>query len=144
MREIRDFMRNGITTVAGPSGVGKSSIINACQDFVTMETGALSRKLERGRHTTRHSELLYVEKDTYIMDTPGFSSLFVLGEREDEVWEYFREFPLYADKCRFPDCVHMEEPECGIKAAVAAGKIHPSRYESYRSLYQEVKEKRKY
>lgn len=142
--EVRVFLRNNTTTVAGPSGVGKSSLINACQTSVIMETGNLSRKLERGKHTTRHSELIFVEENTYIMDTPGFSSLFVLEEEKELVKDYFREFGAYAEGCRFPDCVHMEEPDCGVKQAVAEGKIHKSRYESYRNMYEEVKSKRKY
>lgn len=141
---VQEFLKNKTTTVAGPSGVGKSSIINACQNSVTMETGTLSRKLERGKHTTRHSELIFVEEDTYIVDTPGFSSLFVMEEEKELVKDYFREFGQYVGKCRFPDCMHMEEPDCAVKQAVAEGKIHKSRYESYRNLFEEVKNKRKY
>ncbi len=144
LEQVKSFLKNNTTTVAGPSGVGKSSLINACQSTVTMETGDLSRKLERGKHTTRHSELIFVEENTYIMDTPGFSSLFVSEEEKNLVKNYFREFGPYEEGCRFPDCVHMEEPDCGVKRAVAEGKIHKSRYESYRAMFEEVKEKRKY
>lgn len=141
---VRDFLRNKTTTVAGPSGVGKSSLINACQSSVTMETGDLSRKLARGKHTTRHLELIFVEENTYIVDTPGFSSLFLPEEEKEQAKEYFREFGQYAEACRFPDCMHMQEPDCGVKQAVADGKIHKSRYESYQSIFEELKNRRKY
>ncbi len=142
--EVRDFLKGYTTTVAGPSGVGKSSLINCFQSNVTMETGALSRKLERGKHTTRHSELILVEEDTYIMDTPGFSSLFVLEEEKENIKDYFREFAKYAEGCRFPDCMHVNEPDCGVKQAVSDGKIHASRYESYLGIYEEVRQQKKY
>lgn len=142
--KIQEFLRGKTTTVAGPSGVGKSSLINACQKSVIMETGELSRKLERGKHTTRHLELIFVEEDTYIVDTPGFSSLFMPEEEKELVKEYFREFKPYAKECRFPDCMHMQEPDCRVKQAVADGKIHKSRYESYQSMFEEVKNRRKY
>ena len=142
--QLRNLLKNKTTTVAGPSGVGKSSLINACQTSVTMETGDLSRKLERGKHTTRHSELIFVEENTYIVDTPGFSSLFLFEEEEALVKDYFREFGQYDADCRFPDCMHMKEPDCAVKQAVADGKIHKSRYESYRNMFEEIKSRKKY
>ena len=144
LEQLRELLKNKTTTVAGPSGVGKSSLINACQTSVTMETGDLSRKLERGKHTTRHSELIFVEENTYIVDTPGFSSLFLFEEEKELVKDYFREFGRYGADCRFPDCMHMQEPDCAVKQAVADGKIHKSRYESYRNMFEEVKSRRKY
>lgn len=143
LEAVQKILKNRTTTVAGPSGVGKSSLINACQTSVAMETGSLSRKLERGKHTTRHSELIFVEKDTYIMDTPGFSSLFLFEEEEGQVKEYFREFQQYASECRFPDCMHRMEPDCGVKRAVAEGRIHKSRYASYQTMYDEIKSRKK-
>ena len=144
LEQLKCLLKNKTTTVAGPSGVGKSSLINACQTSVTMETGDLSRKLERGKHTTRHSELIFVEENTYIVDTPGFSSLFLFEEKEELVKEYFREFGQYDTDCRFPDCMHIKEPDCAVKQAVAAGKIHKSRYESYRNMFEEIKSRKKY
>ena len=144
LEQLKCLLKNKTTTVAGPSGVGKSSLINACQTSVTMETGDLSRKLERGKHTTRHSELIFVEENTYIVDTPGFSSLFLFEEEKELVKDYFREFGRYDADCRFPDCMHIKEPDCAVKQAVAAGKIHKSRYESYRNMFEEIKSRKKY
>lgn len=144
LEEVKAFLRGKTTTVAGPSGVGKSSLINSFQSHITMETGALSKKLERGKHTTRHSELIPVEKDTYIMDTPGFSSLSAMHEEKETVKDYFREFTEYAEKCRFPDCMHIHEPDCGVKKALSEGLISESRYESYLGLYEEVQAQKKY
>ena len=131
------------TTVAGPSGVGKSSIINRLQPIVLMETGAISEKIERGKHTTRHSELIAIEKDTYIMDTPGFSSLSVEQIEKDDLKYYYREFRQYEEYCRFHGCAHIHEPNCGVKEALQEGKITKERYDSYVLLYEELKQQRK-
>ena len=144
--EIKEILRGKTSTVAGPSGVGKSSIINLLQSDVYMETGNISEKIERGKHTTRHSELISIEKDTYIFDTPGFSSLYVTDMEKEELKTYFPEFAAYEDECKFLGCVHVNEPVCGVKEALKAGKISQSRYENYKLLYEELKEneKRKY
>lgn len=144
MDNVLDFLRGKTTVVAGPSGVGKSSIINRLQNNVEMETGSISEKIERGKHTTRHSELILVEKDTYIMDTPGFSSLFVSDYEKEELKGYFPEFHQYEDECRFQGCVHVHEPDCGVKAAVKQGSISQSRYESYLEIFEEVKNQKRY
>ncbi len=143
---IREALRGKITAVAGPSGVGKSSIINCLQDQVSMETGSISRKIERGKHTTRHSELICVDKDSYIMDTPGFSSLYVSDLEKEELRQYFPEFRHYEGRCRFLGCSHVSEPDCAVKEALAAGEIHPIRYEDYAGIYRELEqqEKRRY
>ena len=133
-----------VTSVAGPSGVGKSSIINCLQPERQMETGAISRKIERGRHTTRHSEIIPIKEQTYIMDTPGFSTLDIPGLEKEDLWWYYPEFEEYEPNCRFKGCSHIGEPDCGVKEAVEAGKISRLRYENYMQLYQELKEQKKY
>lgn len=144
--EIKQILRGKTSTVAGPSGVGKSSIINLLQSEVQMETGNISEKIERGKHTTRHSELIAIEDETYIFDTPGFSSLFVADMEKEELKHYFPEFDQYEDECKFLGCVHVNEPVCGVKEALKNGKISQSRYDNYKLLYDELKEseKRKY
>lgn len=144
MDEIRRCLKGKTTVVAGPSGVGKSSITNALQKDVFMETGEISRKLKRGKHTTRHSQVIPVDKDTCLVDTPGFSSLYLMNMEEQELKSYFPEFHEYEDKCRFQGCRHVHEPQCAVKEAVENHKISRLRYEDYLGLYEELKEKRRY
>ena len=132
------------TAVAGPSGVGKSSLINLLSPEAQMATGEISSKIDRGKHTTRHSELLMIAEHTYIMDTPGFSSLYLEGLEKEELKDFYPEFAEYEQSCRFQGCVHIHEPECGVKSALSEGKISRERYESYVGLYEELKEKRRY
>lgn len=142
--ELKELLRGKTTAIAGPSGVGKSSLINQLQSGVKMETGSISRKIERGKHTTRHSELIVLEEGSYIMDTPGFSSLYV-GDMEKEELKYcFPEFSAYEGKCRFNGCSHTHEPGCAVREAVEEGKIHIMRYEDYTFLYRELQEKKRY
>lgn len=142
---IRDLLRGKTTILAGPSGVGKSSLTNALQPEAAMETGSISEKIERGKHTTRHAELFCVEEDTYLMDTPGFSSMYLEELEAGQLKYYFPEFDGCEEGCRFgADCVHIGEPVCGVKQAVQEKRIASSRYENYRMLYQELKEKRRY
>ena len=110
-----------------------------------METGELSHKIERGKQTTRHTELIRLEEDTYLCDTPGFTSLYVTDIAKEDLRDYFAEFDSYRGCCRFDTCVHLKEPDCAVKAALAAGKISPVRYENYRLIYDELlrQEKRK-
>lgn len=142
--EIRKTLKGKTTTVAGPSGVGKSSLINCLQKNIRMETGDISKKIDRGKHTTRHSELIAVDEDTYIMDTPGFSSLYVNDFRKEELKYYFPEFAAYEGKCKFNGCDHVHEPGCMVKAALTEEKIHMVRYQSYLELYNELKDKRRF
>ncbi len=144
VEEIRKLIKGKTTTVAGPSGVGKSSMINLLQSAVKMQTGVLSDKIDRGKHTTRHSELIPIDEDTYILDTPGFSSLNLFDVSTDTLKDYYYEFEDYAAECRFLDCKHISEPDCGVKKAVENGEVSRLRYENYLTLYRECKEKRKY
>ena len=144
IEEIRRLLLKKTTAIAGPSGVGKSSLINLLQNQVQMETGMISRKIERGKHTTRHSELIAVDADSYIMDTPGFSSLYVNDFEKEELKYYFREFASYEGQCRFQGCDHVHEPGCAVKEALEEGKIHPVRYKNYLEMYTELKEKKRY
>lgn len=144
VEEIRKLIKGKTTTVAGPSGVGKSSMINLLQSAVKMQTGVLSDKIDRGKHTTRHSELIPIDEDTYILDTPGFSSLNLFDVSTDTLKDYYYEFEDYAAECRFLDCKHISEPDCGVKKAVESGEVSRLRYENYLTLYRECKDKRKY
>ena len=144
IEEIREILKGKTTTVAGPSGVGKSSLINLLVPEAKMETGEISHKIDRGRHTTRHSELFYVEADTYIMDTPGFSSLILPDMEKEDLKDCFAEFKDYEDGCRFKGCMHLNEPDCAVKKAVEEGQISLRRYTSYQELFEELKNRRKY
>lgn len=144
LKELRAFLEGKTTTVAGPSGVGKSSLINHLLGEMAMETGSLSAKIDRGKHTTRHSELLRIDQDSFIFDTPGFSSLEVMDLEKEELAAYYEEFVPYEKFCRFGGCSHVTEPVCGIRQAVETGEIPRIRYENYCQLYGELKSKRKY
>ena len=144
IERIRELLLGKTTAVAGPSGVGKSSLINLLQPEACMETGSISRKIARGKHTTRHSELIYIEEGAYIMDTPGFSSLYVNDFEKEELKRYFREFIPFEGYCRFNGCSHVHEPGCAVKQAVEERKIHRTRYENYLEMYRELKEKKRY
>lgn len=142
--KIRALLDGKTTALAGPSGVGKSSLLNILKPDANMETGSVSEKIKRGKHTTRHSELFHVEGNTYLMDTPGFTSLYVNDFDKNELKDYFVEFGEYEEECRFTGCVHINEPDCGVKHALETGKISRIRYENYVDLYNEIKEGKRY
>lgn len=144
LEELRDLLRGKTTTVAGPSGVGKSSLINELLSEQIMETGNISEKIERGKHTTRHTQLMAFEQDSFILDTPGFSSLDLFDLEKEDLSGVYPEFEDYIPECKFRGCSHITEPVCGVKQAVADGKISKLRYENYCLLYQELKNKKKY
>lgn len=144
MEELLPVLKGRTTTVAGPSGVGKSSIINCLAPEVCMETGEISKKIQRGKHTTRHTQLIALGAGTYIMDTPGFSSLALTNMEKEELQGYYPEFARFEEECRFRGCAHIQEPGCGIKAAVQEGLISRIRYGNYVLLYEELKDKKKY
>lgn len=141
---LKALLADKTTTVAGPSGVGKSSLINELQTGVRMQTGAISDKIGRGKHTTRHSEIISIGQDTYIMDTPGFSSMDLPGFEKEDLWTCYPEFVPYEPECRFIGCSHIGEPDCGVKNALAEGKINQVRYDNYVMLYEEMKNIHKY
>lgn len=144
IEELRAVLSGKTTVVAGPSGVGKSSLTNILQGNVRMEVGEISRKIGRGRHTTRHTELIALDHETYFLDTPGFSSLYLQGIEAEELWRYFPEFLPCEPYCRFQGCMHIHEPDCAVKEAVEKGEIPRSRYENYVLLAEELKSIKKY
>ena len=140
--ELRAFLKGTQAALAGPSGVGKSSIANVLLDFEASETGEISRKTLRGKNTTRHVELLAAGGNSYLVDTPGFTSLYLADIEADELRFYYPEFHEYEGKCRFGGCVHRKEPGCAVHKALEDGKISRIRYRNYCELYEELKNRR--
>lgn len=140
---LRERLEDKISVFAGPSGVGKSSIFNKIQNKVIMETGEISKKIERGRHTTRHAELIEITKDSFIVDTPGFSSLDLSFIEIEELQYSFREFTQYLGECKFSTCLHSKESGCKIKEMVEMGRITRSRYDTYIGILQELQKSRR-
>lgn len=140
---LREKIKNNVTVLCGPSGAGKSTLINTLKESYHMETGEVSEKIGRGRHTTRHSELIDVE-DGYIVDTPGFSTLEVTFIEKDDLKYCFPEFEEYNNCCKFRGCLHYKEPNCAVKNAVEEGYINKLRYEFYIRTLEEIMNGRKY
>ena len=141
---LRERISGRNVALAGPSGVGKSTILNNIVGAQSAETGTVSDKTGRGRHTTRHVEIFELGDGTNLYDTPGFTSLYLQDIEPEQLKDYFAEFEPYEGKCRFNGCVHIHEPDCAVKEALAQGKIHNVRYESYIGLYEELKAQKKY
>ncbi len=137
--ELKALLVGKITAFAGNSGVGKSSLLNALGVLGELETGAVSEKIRRGRHTTRHVELLELDGGALVLDTPGFSSFEMPKIRANELENYFAEFAPYIGKCRFRGCAHISEPGCAVLEAVSDGNISKMRHNSYKNLYEEQK-----
>lgn len=135
--EVADALRGKVTVLAGPSGTGKSSLINSLNPEQNLKTGAVSEKIGRGKHTTRHVELLTVAGGL-VADTPGFSSMFLPEMKREELQDYFPEFALYKRECRFSSCLHDKEPDCAVKEALSNKDIFDSRYEHYTLFLKEV------
>lgn len=143
--ELKDTLKDHTTVLAGPSGVGKSSLLNNLKPELQRETGDISRKSSRGKHTTRSVELLEISDETYVLDTPGFSSLDVSFINEPiEVRNYFKEINKYGLECRFQSCLHDKEPNCAIKEYVGIGQINRERYENYLLVLNEIRNIRRY
>ncbi len=135
--DLKDILKDKISVFAGPSGVGKSTMVNKIEEGLNLKTGEISKKLKRGKHTTRHAEIFRLSFGGWVVDTAGFSNLNLEGIDKYNLKEYFIEFKEYND-CRFNSCNHYKEPECGVKEAVENGDISKERYNSYVELYKDL------
>lgn len=141
--ELKNVLNDKISVFTGPSGVGKSTIFNNLQDKVIMATGGISKKVDRGKHTTRHAELIEISRNTYIVDTPGFSTVDLNFIKPEELQYAFREFEDFLGQCKFSSCMHNKEKQCCIKEAVSKGIISVERYNAYIEILQELQENRR-
>ncbi|MCX8129013.1 MAG: ribosome small subunit-dependent GTPase A [Clostridia bacterium] len=142
--ELLKILKGKITVFAGQSGVGKSTILNRLMKSSIMQTGDVSQKIERGKHTTRHAELVELSSGGYIVDTPGFSSFELTEIEHIDLELYYPEFSQFINRCRFTGCSHISEPDCLVKQAVDDNIIDRGRYERYITLYNLLKENRLY
>ncbi|WMI80423.1 ribosome small subunit-dependent GTPase A [Anaerotignum sp. MB30-C6] len=139
MEALQQVLENKISVFAGPSGVGKSSLINATYPGLELNTGEISEKIQRGRHTTRHAELIRISGNSYIVDSPGFTSLFLNHIPSEKLQYYFKEFEPFVHECYYNGCVHINEPDCAVKAEIGR-VIDPMRYERYVTIFQNLKD----
>lgn len=137
-------LKDKTTVFAGPSGVGKSTLLNTIEECFTLETGQVSDKIKRGKHTTRHVELMPLSIGGFVLDTPGFTSLQLDGIEPDELQYYFPEFKPYLGSCKFRGCTHTHEPGCKVRAALDSGDIVKERYEAYETYYKQLKDIRRW
>lgn len=144
IEQLKEITKGKKTAFAGPSGVGKSTIINAIQPDFDLETGEISGKTKRGKHTTRHVEIFKTDYGAMIYDTPGFTSFDILEVEENELQHMYPDISKYAANCRYDDCVHIKEPDCNVLKALEDGKIEKSRYDSYKSQIEEIRKRKKY
>ncbi|MCQ2551044.1 MAG: ribosome small subunit-dependent GTPase A [Clostridia bacterium] len=142
--KLKAFIKGKTVAFAGASGVGKSTLINCLKESEIMETGAISEKTSRGRHTTRHVEIFTIDNGGMIFDTPGFSSYELMDIEPSDLAGYYPEVRRYAGGCRYDNCRHIKEPECSVRNAVREGKLNKARYLSYKNNYLELLEKKKY
>ncbi len=141
--EVKEALSGHVSVFTGPSGVGKSSLMNSLFQELNLEVGSLSEKIERGKHTTRHVELIRLQENTLVADTPGFGYVEYQNILPEELKEYFAEFKPYEGLCKFRGCLHQFEPECEIKKQLETGNINKIRYQTYIELLEELKEVRR-
>lgn len=139
VEQLKELLKDKTTALAGSSGVGKSSLLNAIGESFNLKTGGISDKIQRGKHTTRHTELFPLSFGGFVFDTPGFGSYEIENISYKELPSLFPEIESFEGGCRFTGCSHIKEPDCSVKAALSEGKIPESRYESYVTLYEELK-----
>lgn len=144
LMELKAVLKDKISFFAGPSGVGKSTLLNTLEPHLKLQTGDVSEKIKRGKHTTRHVELLPFSEGGYVLDTPGFTSLQFETIDEDELKYYFPEFKPYEGECKFNGCSHIHEPKCAVKSALDEGILFKPRYDNYVTYYNQLKEARKW
>ncbi|EOD01321.1 ribosome small subunit-dependent GTPase A [Caldisalinibacter kiritimatiensis] len=144
INKLKETLKDKITVLAGPSGVGKSTLLNNIQPNLQLKTGEISKKTKRGKHTTRYAELLELDFGGWVVDTPGFSSLDIDFVEIEDLDSYFKDICRHSVNCKFNSCRHNKEPNCGVKEAVEKGEISRSRYENYLMFLEELEKIRRY